>query len=108
MKHAFVTYTYILTWHVRNTGHDKSTTYNETCVKTHHSVHKSGETPKGIDFIFSNDQDRRQQVAHALYVAQVKVVHTVGHEDVVQHRQVRVIFTLEELVCSVCSIDIFL
>lgn len=41
-------------------------------------------------------------------VAEVKVVHHVGHEDVVQQGDVGVVLSLEEWVVAVSAVDVLL
>ena len=52
--------------------------------------------PEGIHLVFHYHLDGRQQVTHALHIAQVEVVHAVGEEDVLQHLQIRIVSTLKE------------
>lgn len=47
-------------------------------------------------------------VTNARILTEVEVVHAVGHEDVVEDLEVRIVLTLEKLVCSVCPCHIFI
>lgn len=73
---------------------------------SHHSVHESHKTPKRVYFVGQQNKYRRQKVAHALHIAQVKVVHDVRHQDIVQERDVGVVLSFEEWVRSVRAIHI--
>lgn len=53
-------------------------------LKTYHFIHKSNKAPERINLISQQEQNGRQQITHALDVAQVKIVHHVGHKNVVQ------------------------
>lgn len=35
----------------------------------HHKFHEATETPEGINFVLNNEEDRGQEVTHALNVA---------------------------------------
>lgn len=73
---------------------------------THHHVHIANETPESSGLILGHIQDGGEEVTHALDVAKVKVVHYVGHEDIVQQGHIGIVFTLKEWVIAVCAVDI--
>lgn len=75
---------------------------------THHHVHIANETPESSGLILGNIQDGGEEVTHALDVAKVKVVHHVGHENIVQQGHIGIVFTLKEWVIAVCAVDILL
>lgn len=75
---------------------------------TYHSIHKAGKAPEGIDFVGQEDQNRGQEITHALYVAKVKVIHDVRHEDIMQKSQVWVVLSLKEWMCSIRPVHVFL
>lgn len=68
-----------------------------------HKFHEATETPEGIYFILNNEEDRGQEVTHALNIAQVEVVHAVGKKDVVEQAQPWVLRPFIELVSPVSA-----
>lgn len=75
---------------------------------THHHVHVPHEAPESSGLILGHIQDGGKEVAHALNIAKVEVVHHIGHEDVMQQGDIGVVLSLEEWVVAVCAVDILL
>lgn len=75
---------------------------------THHHIHVPHEAPESSGLILGHIQDGGKEVAHALNIAKVEVVHHIGHEDVMQQGDIGVVLSLEEWVVAVCAVDILL
>lgn len=104
----------------------------------HHKFHEATETPERIHLILNDVEDRGEKITHALDIAwgvdgirtrprpsvpsmgrpcpqphpwchtEVKVVHAVGEENVIQQAQPWVVGTLIKLVAPVCAAHISL
>lgn len=88
----------------------------------YHSVHKPDECPESDGVVLHDSVKRSEEIAHALYVAQVGVVFVVGQEHVFHlfHVDVRAcicewrvgvrmgdVFSCKQWNRAVCPVDIF-
>lgn len=82
--------------------------YNNKCSIPHHHVDVAYKAPECSALVLCDIENGRQQIAHALHIAQVEVVHDVAHKDVVEQVNVWVVLTLIKWMTSVCSVDVLL
>ena len=71
------------------------------------TVHESHEAPEGINLVLHNKKDWREKVGHALDVAEVEVVHHVGHQYVLEQSHIGVIVAHIVGMRSVSPADVF-
>jgi hypothetical protein len=91
--------------------------------EVYHSIHEVDERPECDSVILHYGVDWREEVAHSLHVAEVRVVFVVCKEHVLHLFEVDVcsyvcewgvgvwvwdIFSGKEWYCPVCSMDVFL
>lgn len=60
-------------------------------IKPYHTIHEASETPKRIHFITHEEQNGRKQITHSLNVTEIKIIHDVRHQNMVQHFQIRIV-----------------